>query len=160
MQWLIFSLIYAWTNERNREGRDLRRHCAHYDVIVMSHLLLAAANESVISEIRVLYWCVGLAGSFHERGFDYQCLIRIAKLCELITCDDLCSIYLTHCRLATPYSDIELVNIGYGNGLMPTGTKPLPEPILTLISMRFSGMHLRVISLNCSMIQSVTWIRK
>ena len=33
-----FSLIYAWINGwvHNREAGDLRRHCAHYDVTVMS----------------------------------------------------------------------------------------------------------------------------
>ena len=39
-QWrgaLIFSLICTWTNGwvNNREAGDLRRHCAHYDIIVM-----------------------------------------------------------------------------------------------------------------------------
>ena len=39
-QWrgvLMFSLICAWINGwiNNREAGDLRRHCAHYDVIVM-----------------------------------------------------------------------------------------------------------------------------
>ena len=39
-QWrgaLMFSLIYVWIKcwENNREASDLRRYCAHYDVIVM-----------------------------------------------------------------------------------------------------------------------------
>ena len=39
---------------------------------------------------------------------------------------------LTHCGLVTPYGDMEIwVNIGSGNGLLPDGTKPLPEPMLT-----------------------------
>ena len=29
----------------------------------------------------------------------------------------------------TPYGDRDLVNIGSGNGLLPDGTKPLPEPM-------------------------------
>ena len=42
-QWcgaLMFSLICAWTKRwgNNRHGGDLRCHCAHYDVIVMSPL--------------------------------------------------------------------------------------------------------------------------
>ena len=36
---------------------------------------------------------------------------------------------LTHFGLVTPYGD--RVNIGSGNGLLPDGTKPLPEPMLT-----------------------------
>ena len=45
-QWrgdLMFSLICAWTNGwvNNRGAGDLRHHCAHYDVIVMSTQRLA-----------------------------------------------------------------------------------------------------------------------
>ena len=45
-QWrgaLMFSLICAWTNGwvNNRGAGDLRHHCAHYDVIVMSNQHLA-----------------------------------------------------------------------------------------------------------------------
>ena len=36
-----------------------------------------------------------------------------------------------HCGLVTPYGDIILVNNGSGNGLLPDGTKPLPEPMFT-----------------------------
>ena len=36
---------------------------------------------------------------------------------------------LIHCGLVTPYGD--WVNIGSGNRLMPGGTKPLLEPMLT-----------------------------
>ena len=44
-QWrgaLIFSLICAWTNgwANNRDAGDLRRHRAHYDVIVMSIVII------------------------------------------------------------------------------------------------------------------------
>ena len=38
---------------------------------------------------------------------------------------------LTHCGLMTSYGGIDWVNIGSGNGLLPDGTKPLPEPMLT-----------------------------
>ena len=42
-QWrgaLMFSLIYTWINSwvNKREAGDLRRHCAHYDAIVMLYL--------------------------------------------------------------------------------------------------------------------------
>ena len=44
---LMFSLIYAWTNGwvNNRETGDLKRHRAHYDVIV-----IFAGNSSVTGE--------------------------------------------------------------------------------------------------------------
>ena len=49
-QWrgaLIFSLICAWTNcwVNNRVAGDLRRHCTHYDVIVMIRLILLAMDQ-------------------------------------------------------------------------------------------------------------------
>ena len=37
----------------------------------------------------------------------------------------------THYGLFTPYGDRDRVNIGPGNGLLPDGTRPLPEPVLT-----------------------------
>ena len=42
-----------------------------------------------------------------------------------------------------PYGD--WVNIGLNTGLLPCGTKPLTEPILTYQSMGFPDMHLSVI---------------
>ena len=47
-QWrrgLMFSLICAWIHGwvNNREASDLRRHCAHYDVIVMLVISHASA---------------------------------------------------------------------------------------------------------------------
>ena len=40
--------------------------------------------------------------------------------------------HLTHCGLVMPYGIIYLcVKIGSGNGLLPDGTKPLPDPMLT-----------------------------
>ena len=35
------------------------------------------------------------------------------------------------CGIVTPYRDEIWVNIGSGNGLLPDGTKPLLEPVLT-----------------------------
>ena len=41
--------------------------------------------------------------------------------------------WLTRCGLAMPYGDTDLVAIGPANGLLPDGTKPLPEPVSPLI---------------------------
>ena len=54
---------------------------------------------------------------------------------------------LTHCDLVIQSSDTTswiLVNIGLGNGLLPDGTKPLPEPIL--IYHQWERFYLRSIS--------------
>ena len=49
-----------------------------------------------------------------------------------VTFDDV--IYMqeawTHCDPVTPYGDMTWVNKGSDNGLLPDGTKPLPEPML------------------------------
>ena len=41
-------------------------------------------------------------------------------------------VFLTHCGIVTSYGDRDRVNIGSGNDLLLNGTKPLPEPMLTL----------------------------
>ena len=53
-QWrgaLIFSLIYAWINGwvNNRQAGDLRRLCAHYDVIVMNLALTVGIHARVLT---------------------------------------------------------------------------------------------------------------
>ena len=59
-QWrgeLMFSLICAWTNGwvNNRAVGDLRRHHAHYDVIVVVHVsLFSRAMERVASAVSML----------------------------------------------------------------------------------------------------------
>ena len=57
-QWrgaLMFSLICAWIDGcvNNREAGDLRRHRAHYDVIVM---IVSRLFRFRIMEIMVTYW--------------------------------------------------------------------------------------------------------
>ena len=42
------------------------------------------------------------------------------------------------------------VNIGSGNGLLPDGTKPLPEPMLTDHHLKTSDIHSWAISLEMS----------
>ena len=37
----------------------------------------------------------------------------------------------------SPYGDTDLVKIGWVNGLLPSSTKPLPEPMLTSHSLAF-----------------------
>ena len=44
-------------------------------------------------------------------------------------------ITLTHCGLVVQYSEINLGRHGLSNGLLPDGTKSLPEPMLTYYQM-------------------------
>ena len=66
-----------------------------------------------------------------------------------VTCDK--AMKLTHWGLVTPYGDIDLVNIGSGNGLLPDGTKPLPESMLTyhkygLVAITQGLFHIKYLS--------------
>ena len=63
---LMFSLICVWINSgvNNREAGDLRRHCAHYDVIVMvstaprqKYDKYANANNKVFSVYKSQQYC-------------------------------------------------------------------------------------------------------
>ena len=60
---------------------------------------------------------------------------------------------LTRCGLASDNIVVTwqvLVNIGAGNGLLPDGTKPLPEPMLTILNgTNFSEIWMRMIQLSC-----------
>ena len=64
---LIFSLICAWTNGwvNNRDAVDLRRHCAHCDVIVMCLFIVGAithARNSLLPQPKELcnvHWTSG-----------------------------------------------------------------------------------------------------
>ena len=42
----------------------------------------------------------------------------------------------TLCAPMTPYTDTERDNVGWGNGLLPGGTKPLPEVICWFVNKR------------------------
>ena len=60
-QWrgaLMFSLICAWINGwvNNPEASDLRRHHAHYDVIVMTMCNLARLSSADVNNFLIILW--------------------------------------------------------------------------------------------------------
>ena len=62
-QWrgtLVFSLICAWINVwvNNSEAGDLRRHCAHYDVIVMITSTYHVLRKCRFSHCREMKICL------------------------------------------------------------------------------------------------------
>ena len=68
---LMFSFIYVWINGRvnNREAGDLRRHRAHYDVIVMKwNLGLSAACCTTVC------WGWGHLHPWEFKSIDYWCI--------------------------------------------------------------------------------------
>ena len=86
-QWrgaLMFSLIYAWIRGwvNNREAGDLRRHQAHYDVIVMINQIcvVAKGNFHQIGIMRVMEAPVISDGLYHT--FCYAALVLWLKDCQ------------------------------------------------------------------------------
>ena len=78
-QWrgaLVFSLICVWINDwvNNREAGDLRRYCAHYDIIVM-------VNKSSM--------CTGRQSdtAFHWRNYCKLCNIHGINPLNYCLCD-------------------------------------------------------------------------
>ena len=59
--------------------------------------------------------------------------------------------HLIHCDLMIPHGDISLVNTGSGNGLLPGGTKPLPEPIF------FTSYQLGQVKFIWGQFHEMTW---
>ena len=103
-QWrrtLMFSLICAWINGwvNNREAGDLRRHRAHYDVIVMfigSFLAGSMTHDDVMA--RFLHYWHSVRG-IHSSPVNYphkrlQCFIGTPN--KLLNKQSLCS---CHCNV-------------------------------------------------------------
>ena len=72
--------------------------------------------------------CYGL---HRINSFSFSCKNEISNTWSILVLTNDTKCKLTLCGLVTPYGDIIWVNIGSGNGLLPDGTKPLPEPMLT-----------------------------
>ena len=110
-QWcgaLMFSLICAWINTwvNNRETGDLRRHCAHFDVIVMVFHNIFANCFLETFMISGSHWAVyqiyihidevlcGLSEIIKRfirlHAYD-QCLVNTIKMRWLIMCQRTCN---------------------------------------------------------------------
>ena len=83
-QWrgaLMFSLICVWINGwvNNREAGNLRRHRAHYDVIVM--MILFPAKSHLVQHLIVMIHSPGPGGKWYELCFVHS-LVWGARLIE------------------------------------------------------------------------------
>ena len=115
-QWrgaLMFSFICVRINDwvNNREAGDLRRYCAHYDVIVMRVVNIMVNIDSLI------HWLLR-----------YIAVILLTlQICVFINCKEVILEWMQQ------HPPLWLVSIGFGNGLVPSGKKPLFEPMVTQI---------------------------
>ena len=60
----------------------------------------------------------------------------------------------------TPYGDVNLCYIGSGNGLLPDGNKPLPEPMLTYHQWGQVAFFQGQFHMNCWKIEFMKWVWK
>ena len=98
----IFSLICAWTNDwaNIRNAGDFRRHCAHYDVIVMT-LSRVWIQSPHASPLRANDWAAYLSSL--EKG----CRELSRVFCNRCLLWFWCAVYLCHgCPVFTHYSDV------------------------------------------------------
>ena len=94
---VMFSLICTWTNGwvNNRDAGDLRRHRAHYDVIVMIHKV--QGNRS----LALMHAAIDI---FPSRFAEYDCQARcencatISDTCECECTDDYRGIHCQTCE--------------------------------------------------------------
>ena len=155
-QWcraVMFSLICTWTNSwaNNRDASDLRRHSAHYDVTVMiiyegqmQPRDFNSGNGSVPSGIKSLpeqMLTQIYAARWHHKRLGANALTHwpLGDLNEIWNFQaNFNDWWLRYLLQNCPQMNVTgpywwQVIIGSGNGLVPTGNKPLPEPMLTQI---------------------------
>ena len=101
-QWrgaLMFSLICAWINGwvNNREAGDLRRHRAHYDVIVMLCEMSSIA--------RGLNKMAAILSTLIQKDFLFKlCIwIQFAHVFVNLCCRNIISFYFLHATQVYPY---------------------------------------------------------
>ena len=130
--YLIWVWINGWVN--NREAGDLRRYRAHCDVIVM--MKRRRLTSVWISSLKIRRSCttVNLYNGIHTHGktvFVLECLpVDDWKLTKTMK-TNFSVIHIHWVDNASDMATAMWVNIGSSNDLLPDGTKPLPEPILT-----------------------------
>ena len=101
-QWrgaLIFSLICAWINGsvNNREAGDLRRHRAHYDVIVMSKKPRCFHARPIVCFVHVaIDACIACHRSLYSMMVWYQAYTKLficvsVESCRLSRADNPCA---------------------------------------------------------------------
>ena len=95
----------GWVN--NGDAGDLRGHSAHYDVTVME--MSFAKFRSFLFRLQWVK-AVGIWNSLIQR--------------------ELMRLLLTHYGIASHMPTKIWVNIGSGNGLLPDGINPLPQPMM------------------------------
>ena len=117
----------------------------------LTHWPLGDLNAILKMSFSILFLLIGIFRSSHDNALQWMpqdLTDDKSALVQVITrangdpdlCHHMASLglnELTHCGLVTSYDDTDLISIGLGNGLLPVGTKPLSEPVLTYQS--FSG---------------------
>ena len=103
-------------------------HCGYFEKAGNSLPLSEVADSPMLANMgcETVYWPGKSPKDFAESANPSG---REEKQCDFIVVSQK---PLNHCGPVTPYGDINLGQHWHsGNGLLPDGTKPLPEPMLT-----------------------------
>ena len=116
-QWrgaMMFSVICAWINSwvNNREAGDLRRHRAHYDVIVMTKKCLKYFSKEVLNNISLIiytnfYRCYTFGGQYSLRRILLWTLVALSKDVTGVLC-----CHLSHNKFLSWYSNFRYPYVG------------------------------------------------
>ena len=106
----MFSLICVWTNGwvNNREAGDLRRYCAHYDVIVMDtgyhkvpvmqtfDIFVVVSPSTLLTnvELPMIWYAITLMGRLENNNMQSckKCLGSLAVKITPLNCRNICQI--------------------------------------------------------------------
>ena len=95
---------------------------SHLEIQWVSSLLTRCDAGHHIDGWNHAHWSCSGSQYILGKKFDH-----VTQLCNF----SWAQIILTHCDLMMPCNNIDLGQHCSGNGLLPDGTKPLPEPMLT-----------------------------
>ena len=88
------------------------------------------SSQVSASQLRAAnHWNVSRNVSYRVHCIVYR-IVSWARLIVSVLVNIWSGYLLTHCHLVMPCGDTDLFSIGSGNGLLPDGNKPLPEPMM------------------------------
>ena len=136
LQWNLNWNSYIFNKENAIEMLSTQwlPFCLGLNVLTLCAMqnLSSSSNENIEQNINECV-CLNMINSLAPGGFDYSIKLVNFKLTSTI---NILSIF-HEIAITTPHWSF--INIGSGNGLVPSGNKPLPEPMLTLIPVAIWG---------------------
>ena len=126
------------------------------DIILQQDLLIGKGNcfrHFILLKVSSLIKC-----SFDTHFHSKNILYHVSSKAVIISRG--CHHLLTHCSLVMPNASYNFVNICLGNDLVPYGTKPLPEQILSYHQWSLLAFTREQFQWKCVSYLSLLWDQK